>query len=378
MSVRGVAFDEPDLTRLLDDLEQGASAVGTTVGDNGETLFRYRTKSLRLDIPRQDAEPVTRIVQPRLIGATSMLLLAPCGLYPQTPCTVYPITPDGGWQIVPARVATCHQLERCPNLWDVRLQFLTRVDVVRFAPSAWRAKILVVDDSPTICQIMARFLPNHHADVTCIQDGRAAIAAAMAERFDLIILDIEMPSVTGIEVVRKLRESGYLFPIVIMTATPPSETRFASMDAGCDMYVSKPIKVSELTELIRFAKPTPVVSDLDDDPASAELVNSYVRALQDIASNLVLAYQSDDRTVLQQLANKLCAEAPTCGFAPLATLAERVRSAVQYGFPRADIRRPLCELIQHLHAARPASSYDIPTPPATSCPLPGSASSSAR
>jgi DNA-binding response OmpR family regulator len=81
------------------------------------------------------------------------------------------------------------------------------------------AKILVVDDSPSICAASKEYLaPDGHSVVT-VQNGEQAIAAVAQDKPDLVLLDVQLPDMSGFQVCQKLRESGHTFPILIMSAS---------------------------------------------------------------------------------------------------------------------------------------------------------------
>jgi two-component system, sensor histidine kinase len=109
---------------------------------------------------------------------------------------------------------------------------------------------LVVDDvqdNRTILQVM---LERSGAIVTVVENGADAIATALKKPFDVILMDVQMSEMTGIEATRKLRSAGYTKPIVALTAHAYREERDECLEAGCDEHIAKPVKRLELLELI--------------------------------------------------------------------------------------------------------------------------------
>jgi len=356
-----LALDSKSLAQLLDGLDAKARPSADSESQPAsQREFRYRARSLRITVQRNDAEQAPITVQARAIGWRTLSVLSPTGLYPQSTCQIQLVDVEGIQQEVRGRVASCKQLDEHPRIWDVRLDLAAAVDVARFAAEAWRARVLVADDSITIRRLMQRLLHMVHADTVCVADGREAVEAALSNRFDLVLLDVEMPEMSGIEAVSTLREKGYLWPIVFVTGLSDEEAnRFLCTEAGCDAFVPKPIQLNALAELIRMAKPRPVVSTLANDPECFELVDGYFHELRDAVEQLEVAYQNTDLESINRLAHQIRIEAPSCGFASLARCATRVKNAIAYEFPLSDVRRALSDLLRNCLAARPAAGFAI-------------------
>jgi len=116
-------------------------------------------------------------------------------------------------------------------------------------------KILVADDRRDIWQVTKYFLERSGAEVAVAEDGRQAVdaveaAASQGEPFDLLLLDMQMPVMNGLEAVRKLREAGFSLPIIALTADAMKGERQRCLAAGCDDYLTKPIDVVLLTETV--------------------------------------------------------------------------------------------------------------------------------
>ena len=104
-------------------------------------------------------------------------------------------------------------------------------------------RILVVDDEPQIRRIMRAVLVAKRYDVTEAECGEDALKLISSDKYDLMLLDINMPGITGIEVCREVRTSSDI-PIIMMSAGEENEAR--SLDAGANDYLKKPFGVSEI------------------------------------------------------------------------------------------------------------------------------------
>jgi two-component system, OmpR family, response regulator len=143
----------------------------------------------------------------------------------------------------------------------------------------WDMRILVVEDDPKMAGLLRRGLQEdgHAADVAGVGDD--ALWMARAVEYDAIVLDLLLPGLDGVEVCRRLRESGVWSPVLMLTARDAVEDRVAGLDAGADDYLPKPFSFSELLARLRALvrrgspeRPTVLeVGDLRLDPARRQV-----------------------------------------------------------------------------------------------------------
>jgi DNA-binding response OmpR family regulator len=117
-------------------------------------------------------------------------------------------------------------------------------------PSA-RLHILLVEDDVRLSRALKRALEEEMHTVHVVADGAAALERAAESEHDLIILDIMLPTIDGLEVCRELRSSGLRTPILILTARGDVSDRVRGLDAGADDYLPKPFALPELLARIR-------------------------------------------------------------------------------------------------------------------------------
>ncbi|MYT32649.1 response regulator [Streptomyces sp. SID8354] len=106
-------------------------------------------------------------------------------------------------------------------------------------------RVLVVDDDPTVSEVVAGYLHRAGFAVEVSADGPAAVARAAARPPDLVVLDLMLPGMDGLEVCRRLREQGPL-PVIMLTARGDEEDRILGLEFGADDYVTKPFSPREL------------------------------------------------------------------------------------------------------------------------------------
>ena len=140
-------------------------------------------------------------------------------------------------------------------------------------------KILVVEDEPKIGIALKRGLAQENFVVELCDDGEQGLAAALADEYDVIILDRMLPSIGGLEICRKIREAKIKTPILMLTAKSQIHDRVEGLDAGADDYLVKPFSFEELLARIRALLRRPAdtmgsilkIADLSLDPANFEV-----------------------------------------------------------------------------------------------------------
>ena len=108
-----------------------------------------------------------------------------------------------------------------------------------------RSKILLVDDEPKVCELIKVYLIKDGYDVIVASDGKAAIEQAQRHKPDLILLDLNLPELDGLEVCRTIRKQSNV-PIIMLTARDEETDKIVGLELGADDYVTKPFSPREL------------------------------------------------------------------------------------------------------------------------------------
>jgi DNA-binding response OmpR family regulator len=111
--------------------------------------------------------------------------------------------------------------------------------------------VLLAEDDPAISEPLARALRREGYDVDVASDGPETLEAAKNGGIDLIVLDIGLPRIDGLEVCRRIRSAGQSIPVLILTARADEVDTVIGLDAGADDYVTKPFRLAELLARVR-------------------------------------------------------------------------------------------------------------------------------
>jgi len=136
-------------------------------------------------------------------------------------------------------------------------------------------RVLVVEDEKKVASFIARGLQEEGYAVDILHDGDAGVAQALSVDYDLVILDLMLPKLSGLEVLRTVRQKKAKLPVLILTAKGELEDRVSGLDAGADDYLVKPFAFAELSAraraLLRRGKGEDArlrVADLEIDTAT--------------------------------------------------------------------------------------------------------------
>jgi two-component system, sensor histidine kinase and response regulator len=216
-------------------------------------------------------------------------------------------------------------------------------------------RILLAEDNLINQRVAVTLLGNRGHEVVVVENGKDAVAAALAETFDAILMDVQMPEMDGFEATSSIRlaelSTGGHVPIIAMTAHAMKGDRERCLAAGMDSYMSKPIDVDRFLDLVeahgsgRMSVGNPVLGERHDEPSldvqatlsrldgSIELLREVVTLFRDQAvermDGLRSAVERSDLVALGRLSHALKGEAGMLGVTDLAESAGRIERAVR-------------------------------------------------
>jgi len=114
-------------------------------------------------------------------------------------------------------------------------------------------RILVIDDEPAIRRFLRTSLSAQNYSVLEAEDGESGLAMLQRNAIDVLVLDLGLPGIDGLEVLKRLRESGSSVPVIVLSSRDDEKGKVAALDIGADDYVTKPFGMEELLARIRAA-----------------------------------------------------------------------------------------------------------------------------
>jgi signal transduction histidine kinase/CheY-like chemotaxis protein len=242
------------------------------------------------------------------------------------------------------------------------------VDGIGTADRAWRldgARILVVDDNPDNQEIIRFLLAEAGAAVTVTDTGMSGVHMVLEsldsdEPFDLVVMDMQMPVMDGYAATETLRRRRVSLPIVALTAHATVADRDRCLEAGCDEYLSKPVRPNELIRTICTltkrvsqpeAVPPPPAPDepsslsLVGKPAMVPLLRDYVRRMPETVDQMRAALRADDLDELARICHRLKGTAASFGFPRLGEVARICESTIRERQPAERVEDTVAELI---------------------------------
>jgi DNA-binding response OmpR family regulator len=150
-------------------------------------------------------------------------------------------------------------------------------------------RVLVVEDEPSLREGIADLLRGDGHTVTAVGDGVAGVETGLAELFELVVLDLMLPRLDGIEVCRRLRSARPGLPILMLTARGSEDDKVRGLGEGADDYVTKPFSARELLARVRaLGRRAPATESLDEVQVDGAVI--------DLARMVVV--RGDQRTML--------------------------------------------------------------------------------
>jgi signal transduction histidine kinase/DNA-binding response OmpR family regulator len=261
--------------------------------------------------------------------------------------------PDVGWVKKPIKQSALLE-SLVTTLAGPQARSVASAEPTKHAAVAPR-QILLVDDNPVNQKVAAGILAKYDHQVTIRGNGREALEALEQSAFDIVLMDVQMPEMDGLEATRRIRENDQWkrLPIIAMTAHASTRDRDRCLETGMNDYLCKPIHAEELHNMVeKWAdRQEPVAGPVSPSPASspapgsrgvpldvdkallllggdrdvfADVLTAFLDNLDATVEQMEAAMQSSDGTALYGLAHRLRGGASAVAAEPIRTIAERL------------------------------------------------------
>ncbi len=207
----------------------------------------------------------------------------------------------------------------------------TQVVVHKSGDRDYTGQVLLVEDNVDNQRLISMRIKSLGAQVELAENGQVAVEKCTDKNYDLVLMDMQMPVMDGLEATATLRQQGYNGPIIALTANVLSEDVEKCLQAGCDNYLAKPIDVEKFTSVVsRYLVPviesdeeiSPIKSDLlETEPYLTDLVHAYVNKLPMVLGDLRVAFNEKDWLSLKKQAHNLKATGGSHGYMGLSKIA---------------------------------------------------------
>jgi len=193
--------------------------------------------------------------------------------------------------------------------------------------------ILIAEDTPELQLLERRILESVGLTVTAVVDGQQAVDQVNQNHFDLILMDMQMPVMDGIEATRTLRQQGHTLPIIALTANVMQKHRDAFNEAGCDGFLGKPIDKTELRRELKqhllqrqekiVEPPSQAEEEVDD-----ELMAIFREGVVESRDKLTEAFSNKVWSDVRAVAHRVKGSAVSFGYPELSQMAEALQFAI--------------------------------------------------
>ncbi len=239
---------------------------------------------------------------------------------------------------------------------------VNHVGAAHTVPQKFIGTVLVAEDGEDNQQLISLLLRNAGINVVMAPNGKAAVAAATSRLFDVILMDMQMPELDGYGATRKLRENNYRKPIVALTANAMADDRTRCLDAGCDDYLPKPIRVEQLMHtLSRYLKAAPsdqqgagmpdtidesqrLRSSLAGNEKLRSVLDRFVARLPERVREMQDMVRDHEMDNLARVVHQMKGAAGGYGFPEITAAASRAEQSIK----RSDDVESICEQIDEL------------------------------
>jgi two-component system sensor histidine kinase BarA len=211
-----------------------------------------------------------------------------------------------------------------------------------------KARVLAVDDMEINLRLLTTWFRNTELQLTLAYSGKDAVKQCYENEFDLILMDVQMPHMDGIETTRRIRQTELNLgtPIIAVTAHAFKEEQNRLLASGLDDYITKPLDLSDLVDLIirwcqQVQEKPPELADFDwslalkrtnnNEQAALEILTQFIKQLPGLQTNIERYFMAQDYAEMQSFIHKLHGACCYTGVTKLHKLCEELESALKLG-----------------------------------------------
>ena len=340
--VRTIRMTEAQIQKTLDQLDH-SSPPPSPARKSPRYSFRPKALIVRMRQPGATETGAYQVIG-RNISSGGIGFLYGGYVHNGTRCTMQLVTPHGSWNDVAGTVIRCRYIEA--NVHEVAVSFDHVIDPAQYCSEAIQRRFLLVDDEPSAARLATFYFQQLHVKVDSVTNGRDALQRTTKAIYDVVLLDMEMPEMSGFEVAQALRKRGYAGMIVAMTGLTQDGDRERCLAAGCDKYLPKPCTREALAELVSSLHKEPLFSTFHEDSSMTELIRGFVVELPKRIRSIEEAIAAKSIDDLVQVFRALKSDGAGYGFAIISDAAAKIESTLLASSDLAKIESDVQELVE--------------------------------
>lgn len=332
-AIRTVRLNSVELEALLDSLDEQAKST-KAAEKRAHKRFRFRRERCVIHIQQPgDAADMAFLCPTRDISAEGMSFLHGGYVHIGSNCAIYFGGKNSAGNGVCGRVVRCTYVGS--GLYDVGVLFRSPIRTGKIVRPTTTRRVLLAEDDITLAQLEIHLLRQLNAVVDHAPDGQAAVELAGCVTYDVILMDMNMPRMTGYEAATALRRKGYKGTIIAVTALDRPEQIQQCLDAGCDHHLQKPFTQADLAALLESLPPAASFGSSATESAASDLQAIPGRNVEHILSELparleaiTAAARAEDARALEVLLSELRTDMEKHGLTDMANTTARIEAAV--------------------------------------------------
>lgn len=268
---------------LLNQLKNPRKASPASERRSSERLPYHIVDGIKITIDHPGGSEGTYLIQPVDLSSTGLRFLHGCYIYQDSRCNVELVTADGESFLVSGKIIWCSHNQR--NIHEAALQFDNPIDPQLFLESAnpsntdananekLRGRVLYADDMKVCRSLFSHMAEKIGLTTTIVENGQEALQSVKTNEFNMILVDLWLGEMSGLDVIEQLRSSGHQMPIVLVTAEESPEILQTAIPRGANDVLTKPYTFDELKKMLVKHLPDP--AELDESGAMKHIKSDY-------------------------------------------------------------------------------------------------------
>ena len=227
--------------------------------------------------------------------------------------------------------------------WEEMSELLVN-EVVKPERKQFSGRVLLAEDTIENQKLISLHLRKSGVEATVVDDGKQAVDAALEKEFDLILMDMQMPVLGGLDAMRQLRQAGYAKPIVALTANTSQSDKDSCLDAGADGFLSKPIDFDKFFGVLGYylgetsgaeashqeiPAPKNAPDNEDEDLELQAIFNSFLQKLPDMVDSIKQFAEEKNWEALQSVSHQLKGLGGSFGYQHLTDICKNIHDCAR-------------------------------------------------